>query len=73
MDFAMQVRLPSTDNPILGLILPHHHRVVQPAGQTSIAEAREAVHAMGLPFEIAVPVIGQPVLLAKARGAQRVP
>ena len=64
MDFAMQVRLLSTDNPNLGLIIPHHHRAVQPAGQTTIAEAQAAMHTMGLPFEIVAPAIGQPLVLS---------
>jgi L-ascorbate metabolism protein UlaG (beta-lactamase superfamily) len=59
-DFAMQVNLLTTGNPNLGVILPHHHRVVQPPGQTSIVEAQAAVAAMGLPYEIAVPVVAQP-------------
>jgi L-ascorbate metabolism protein UlaG (beta-lactamase superfamily) len=58
-DFAMQVNLLTTGNPNLRTIIPHHHRVVQTAGQTTIAEAQAALNEMGLPFQVMTPVIGQ--------------
>ena len=64
-DFAMQVKLLTTGNPNLRTVLPHHHRVVQQPGQTTIAEAQAAVNEMGLGFEIMAPVIGQVYSFAK--------
>jgi L-ascorbate metabolism protein UlaG (beta-lactamase superfamily) len=58
-DFAMQVSLLTTGNPNLKVVIPHHHRAVQQPGQTTIAEAQAAVTAMGLPFEVAAPAVGQ--------------
>jgi L-ascorbate metabolism protein UlaG (beta-lactamase superfamily) len=59
MDFAMQVKLLTTDNPNLRTVLPHHHRAVQPPGQTTVAEAQAAVRELGLDLPILSPVIGQ--------------
>ena len=59
-DFAMQVRLMRSNNPNLKLVIPHHHRAVQPPGQTSAAEVRAAMNAMGLDIRLLEPVVGEP-------------
>lgn len=58
-DFATQVRLLTTDNSNLRTVFPHHHRVVQTAGQTTIDEAQAAVAEMGLDIAVTTPVVGQ--------------
>lgn len=57
MDFAMQVKLLTTDNPNLSAVFPGHHRVVQQG--TTIAEAQQAVWDMGLTHTVIEPLIGQ--------------
>jgi L-ascorbate metabolism protein UlaG (beta-lactamase superfamily) len=47
LDFAMQVRLLRTYNTNLRMVLPHHHRVVQTAGQTNLGEVRDAMGVLG--------------------------
>ena len=47
LDFAMQVRLLRTYNTNLRMVMPHHHRVVQPAGQTNVGEVRDAMGVLG--------------------------
>lgn len=59
MDFAMMVKLLMTDNPRLSTVVPHHHRVVQPRGQTTIAEAQAAVNELGIDITVMQPLIGQ--------------
>lgn len=57
IDFAMQARL--LRNPNLDAVMPHHHRQVQAAGTTSIADVRLAMDAMSLNTRIAVPEVGR--------------
>ncbi len=58
MDFAMQAKLLSLGNPNLSAVFPHHHPFLQQAGQTTIAEAQEAMDAMGLGLRITEPFPG---------------
>jgi hypothetical protein len=55
--FAMQVKLLMTENPNLRTVFPGHHRVVQQG--TTIAEAQEAVAALGISLRVTEPVVGQ--------------
>jgi len=59
VDFAMQVKLLMTDNPNLKAVYPHHHRVSPQPGQTTIADARAAIDAMGIHMQITAPVISR--------------
>ena len=59
MDIAMSVKLMTTNNPNLGTLLPHHHRVTPPAGATSLAEVRTALDGMGINVPLTDPVRGQ--------------
>ena len=65
MDFAMQVKLLMTDNPNLSAIFPGHHRAVQTAGQTTIAEAQQAVWDMGMQLTVNEPAIAVPYSYTK--------
>lgn len=59
MDFAMMVKLLTTDNPNLSTVFPHHHRVSPAPGQTTIAEVQGAIDALGIDMKVTEPVIGQ--------------
>ena len=48
-DVAMSIRLMGTNNPNLKMLLPHHHRVQVPAGQTGFAEVQGAMAELGAP------------------------
>jgi L-ascorbate metabolism protein UlaG (beta-lactamase superfamily) len=48
MDFAMMVKLTSTDNPNLVDVFPHHHFPAFPGQKPSVADAQAAVTAMGI-------------------------
>lgn len=54
-DIALAVKLVTTENPNLKSLMPHHHRVTPQAGQTTVAEARVALDAVG----IRIPIINQ--------------
>ena len=43
LDVAQMVRLLSTDNDSLKRVIPHHNRVVPPAGATTVAQMEEAI------------------------------
>jgi len=58
MDFAMSVKLLQTNNPNLKSVFPGHHTFVQAAGTTTVAEAQQAVTAMGLGIEVTEPAPG---------------
>jgi L-ascorbate metabolism protein UlaG (beta-lactamase superfamily) len=59
LDIAMQVKLLQTANPNLSKVVPHHHRVTPPAGQTTIQEVQTAMDGMGLGIQMSELVIGQ--------------
>jgi hypothetical protein len=58
MDFAMAVKLLQTNNPNLKAVFPGHHLFSPNPGQTTIAEAQQAVDAMGLGIRITEPAPG---------------
>jgi L-ascorbate metabolism protein UlaG (beta-lactamase superfamily) len=49
LDVAMSIRLMTTSNPNLKLIMPHHHRVQVPAGQTTVSDVQAAMAQLGVP------------------------
>jgi L-ascorbate metabolism protein UlaG (beta-lactamase superfamily) len=61
IDFAQQVKLLKTENPNLKTVYPHHNRVTQMPGQTTLAEVQAAVDAMGLGVQVTQPPLGQVV------------
>ena len=66
IDVAQMVRLLRIDNPNLTRVIPHHQRVQQPAGATTIVEMADAIRSMVGP---AVSVVelqrGQVIALSK--------
>jgi L-ascorbate metabolism protein UlaG (beta-lactamase superfamily) len=66
VDVAMSIRLMGTNNPNLKMLIPHHHRVQVPAGQTGIPEVQEAMAKLGAPaITITEPVRSQVYQLMK--------
>jgi L-ascorbate metabolism protein UlaG (beta-lactamase superfamily) len=65
MDFAMAVQLLQTDNPNLNTVFPGHHRFLQAATDTSIAETQAAMRAMGIGLDITEPAPGQSFTFAR--------
>ena len=65
LDVAQMARLLRADNPNLTRIMPHHHRVEQPAGKTTIAQLEEAIRLMDLPVTVVTPQLNQVMPLAK--------
>lgn len=55
MDAAMSIKLVTTDNPNLSVLMPHHHRVDPPPGSTSVADVQAALGAMG----VGIPITNQ--------------
>lgn len=58
MDFAMQAKLLMTGNPNLKNLFPHHHQLSTRPPQTTIAEAQQALGALGVPLTITEPFPG---------------
>jgi len=65
IDVASSIRLTSTDNPNLKMLIPHHHRVQVPAGGTTIADVQGALATMGISTPITEPVRSQVYTLTK--------
>jgi L-ascorbate metabolism protein UlaG (beta-lactamase superfamily) len=65
MDFAMAVKLLQTNNPNLKAVFPGHHVFAPPAGQTTVAEAQQAVDAMGLGIRVTEPAPGVTYTLSR--------
>lgn len=59
MDFAMMVKLTSTDNPNLVDVFPHHHFPAFPGQRPSVADAQAAVTAMGINQTVRDPALRQ--------------
>jgi L-ascorbate metabolism protein UlaG (beta-lactamase superfamily) len=62
IDFAQQVKLLKQDNPNLTTVFPHHNRVVQTAGTTSVAEVQTAIDNMGLGIQVTQPPLAEAVM-----------
>jgi L-ascorbate metabolism protein UlaG (beta-lactamase superfamily) len=60
MDYALSASLLMTDNPNLRTLFPGHHRFVQQAGSTTVAEVDQALRAMGINLTVTEPAPGQP-------------
>jgi len=58
------IRLLSADNPKLKTVIPHHHRLKQPAGK-SPQDLGKAIKALGLKAELLNPQPGQVYTLSK--------
>lgn len=66
IDVAMTIKLMGTNNPNLKMLIPHHHRVQVPAGQTTIADVQAAMAQLGAPaITITEPVRSQVYQLTK--------
>jgi L-ascorbate metabolism protein UlaG (beta-lactamase superfamily) len=65
MDIAMSIKLMMTDNPNLKMLMPHHHRVNQQAGQTWFPDVRAALDNMGISLPITEQVRSQVYTLTK--------
>lgn len=65
MDVAMMVMLLSKNNPNLRQVIPHHQRVVQPPGATTIDQMEEAIRAIGSEVAVLRLERGQPMSLVK--------
>ena len=66
IDVAMSIKLIGTNNPNLKMLIPHHHRVQVPAGQTSIADVQAAMAQIGAPaIQITEPVRSEVYQLTK--------
>ena len=65
MDIAMSMLLMTTRNPNLQTLIPHHHRVMPMAGQTTVAEVQAALQNLGVEIPILNPHRGQTYALAK--------
>ncbi len=48
LDVAMSIRLMMTNNPNLKTLMPHHHRIQVPAGQTTTADVQAAMAQLGV-------------------------
>jgi hypothetical protein len=48
-DVAMSIKLMGTNNPNLKMLIPHHHRVQTPAGQSGIQDVQAAMAQVGAP------------------------
>jgi L-ascorbate metabolism protein UlaG (beta-lactamase superfamily) len=55
MDVATAIRLTTTGNPNLAMLMPHHHRVDPPPGATTVSDVRAALDGMG----ISIPITNQ--------------
>ena len=66
IDVAMSIKLMGTNNPNLKMLIPHHHRVQVPDGQTNIASVQAAMAQLGAPaITITEPVRSQVYQLTK--------
>jgi L-ascorbate metabolism protein UlaG (beta-lactamase superfamily) len=65
LDFAQQAK--NLRNPNLDAIMPHHHRVTQAAGTTSVADAQAALNAAGVTTRLVAPTIGTVYTLTPPR------
>jgi L-ascorbate metabolism protein UlaG (beta-lactamase superfamily) len=64
-DVAMSIKLMTTNNPNLKMLMPHHHRVPVPAGQTSIPDVQAELGRMGVSIPITDTVRSQVYTLTK--------
>ncbi len=64
-DVAMSIKLMTMNNPNLKMLMPHHHRVPVPAGQTSIPDVQAELGRMGVSTEITDTVRSQVYTLTK--------
>ncbi len=65
LDVAQMVRLLRTENPNLTTVIPHHQRVVPPAGATTIAQMEESILSLNQPVTVLRLTRGQIVQLRK--------
>lgn len=66
LDVAMSIKLTATNNPNLKMLIPHHHRIQVPDGQTNIASVQAAMAQLGAPaITITEPVRSQVYQLTK--------
>jgi L-ascorbate metabolism protein UlaG (beta-lactamase superfamily) len=65
IDVANSIRLTSTDNPNLKMLMPHHHRVQVPAGGTTVTDVQGALGTMGITTPITEQVRSQVYTLTK--------
>ncbi|MBI2460624.1 MAG: MBL fold metallo-hydrolase [Candidatus Rokubacteria bacterium] len=64
-DIAQMVRLLSTENPNLRLVIPHHHRLRPEPGSPTVADLAAEVRALGFAVPVLEPALGQAYHLAK--------
>ncbi|MFN8633744.1 MAG: MBL fold metallo-hydrolase [Chloroflexota bacterium] len=65
IDVANSIRLTSTDNPNLKMLMPHHHRLQVPAGGTTVPEVQAALGKMNVNIPITEQVRSQVYTLTK--------
>jgi L-ascorbate metabolism protein UlaG (beta-lactamase superfamily) len=64
-DIVEEIKMLRTDNPNLKTVIPHHHRLQNPAGATTPAMVADAVKAANLPVRVLIPEPGKSYELIK--------